>query len=56
VVSEVYAPEFESGIRYDDPALAIEWPIQPSVVSDKDLDWKAVKDRIGEFDFGFRVR
>ena len=56
VVSAVYAPEFESGIRYDDPALAIEWPIQPSVVSDKDLDWKAVKDRIGEFDFGFRVR
>ena len=56
VVSAVYAPEFESGIRYDDPALAIEWPRQPSVVSDKDLDWKAVKDRIGEFDFGFRVR
>ena len=56
VVSAVYAPEFESGIRYDDPALAIEWPIQPSVISDKDLAWKGVKDRIGEFDFGFRLR
>ena len=56
VVSEVYAPELESGIRYDDPALAIEWPIRPSVVSDKDQAWKAVKDRIGEFDFGFSVR
>lgn len=37
MVTEFYAPEMERGIRYNDPALAIEWPIEPVVVSDKDL-------------------
>ena len=39
VVSAVYALDHESGIRYDDPTLAIEWPLVPRVLSDKDLAW-----------------
>ena len=31
-----YAPEFEGGIRYDDPALQIQWPLLVTDVSDKD--------------------
>lgn len=53
VVSAVYAPEKESGIRYDDPALKIEWPIEPSVLSDKDQAWEQVKERMEEFDAGY---
>jgi dTDP-4-dehydrorhamnose 3,5-epimerase len=38
-VTAAYAPGAEIGIRYDDPALGIEWPIAPSTVSEKDLAW-----------------
>jgi dTDP-4-dehydrorhamnose 3,5-epimerase len=39
-VSEFYAPEAERGVRWDDPAIAIQWPIpEPSEVSDKDASW-----------------
>ena len=36
LVDEFYAPELERGIRYDDPSFGIEWPLQPTVISDKD--------------------
>jgi dTDP-4-dehydrorhamnose 3,5-epimerase len=36
LVDEFYAPEFERGIRYDDPSFGIEWPLQPTVISEKD--------------------
>jgi len=53
VVSTVYAVEHESGIRYDDPTLAIEWPRIPTSMSDKDLSWGQVLSRIDEFDSRF---
>ena len=53
VISEVYSPNNESGIRFDDPALGIEWPIEPSVVSDKDLAWKPLGTRMEEINDGF---
>lgn len=37
--SHPYTPEAEGGIRFDDPALAIDWPVPPSEVSDKDRSW-----------------
>lgn len=38
-VDNVYTPQAEAGIRWNDPALNIEWPIDPQAVlaSDKDL-------------------
>ena len=38
-VSELYAPECERGIRYDDPAIGIEWPLGIELVSEKDAAW-----------------
>jgi dTDP-4-dehydrorhamnose 3,5-epimerase len=38
-VSAFYAPEHERGLRYDDPAFGIEWPIDVQVISDKDRQW-----------------
>jgi dTDP-4-dehydrorhamnose 3,5-epimerase len=38
-VGEFYTPSAEGGLRYSDPRLAIEWPLPPSEISDKDRDW-----------------
>ena len=38
-VGEFYTPGAERGIRWDDLALGIAWPIPVSVVSDKDAAW-----------------
>jgi dTDP-4-dehydrorhamnose 3,5-epimerase len=35
-VDELYAPEHERIVRYDDPRFGIQWPEAPKVVSDKD--------------------
>ena len=45
-VDNVYAPQAEAGIRWDDPALGIEWPIDPAKVltSEKDLRQPLLKD------------
>jgi len=45
-VDNVYAPQAEAGIRWDDPELAIEWPIDFTLVktSEKDLKQPFLKD------------
>jgi dTDP-4-dehydrorhamnose 3,5-epimerase len=35
-VSEFYTPEAEKGLLWNDPFFAIEWPIEPIVISEKD--------------------
>lgn len=35
-VTEFYTPGSERGIRYDDPAFGIQWPVDIEVVSEKD--------------------
>lgn len=39
LTSAPYTPDCERGIRFDDPALGIEWPLEPTVVSAKDRSW-----------------
>ena len=45
-VDNVYAPQAEAGIRWNDPALGIEWPVYPAEVltSEKDLKQPLLKD------------
>lgn len=38
-VSHPYTPGAEGGVRFDDPAFAIRWPLPVSVISDKDAAW-----------------
>lgn len=38
-VSEFYAPQAEAGARYNDPAFAIEWPMEITMISEKDASW-----------------
>ncbi len=44
-----YSPDVQSGLRYDDADLGIEWPLPVSVVSPRDLDlpgWAAARDEL----------
>lgn len=47
-VDNVYAPQAEAGICWNDPELAIEWPIDPQEVltSEKDLQQPLLKDAV----------
>jgi dTDP-4-dehydrorhamnose 3,5-epimerase len=36
LVDEFYSPEHERGVRWNDPRFNIRWPLEPSVVSEKD--------------------
>lgn len=42
MVSAAYAPQAEGGVRYDDPAFGITWPLPISVISEKDAAWPDV--------------
>jgi len=45
-VSEHYAPDHEAGIRFDDPQLAIDWPLPPTgaILSTKDRALPLLRD------------
>lgn len=43
-VSAPYAPGAEAGLRHDDPAFAIAWPLPVSAISDKDASWPDFED------------
>lgn len=39
LMGEFYTPGLDGGLRYDDPAFGIQWPLPVSVISDRDLAW-----------------
>lgn len=39
LISAPYQPDFARGIRHDDPAFRIAWPLPVSEISEKDLKW-----------------
>ena len=43
LVGEFYTPGCERGVRYDDPAIGIEWPLPVTVISDKDRSWPLIE-------------
>jgi dTDP-4-dehydrorhamnose 3,5-epimerase len=38
-ISEYYASETATGVRYNDPKLGIQWPLAVADLSDKDAKW-----------------
>lgn len=42
--TDVYSPEHDAGVRWNDPALGIKWPVADALVSDKDRIAPLFKD------------
>ncbi len=42
-VSHFYTPAAEGGIRWNDPDIGVQWPMEPTVISEKDRQWPDVK-------------
>jgi dTDP-4-dehydrorhamnose 3,5-epimerase len=38
-VSQFYTPACERGIRWNDPAFGVRWPVEVQVISQKDSSW-----------------
>jgi dTDP-4-dehydrorhamnose 3,5-epimerase len=51
-VDKEYAPSSERGVRWDDPELAVEWPIRDPIVSEKDAALPFLKEAENNFSYG----
>lgn len=50
--TNVYSPEHDRGVKYNDPAIGIEWPeIGEFIVSDKDNAQMLLADIVHEFNY-----
>ena len=43
LISEFYEPAAASGVRHDDPAFNISWPLPVAVISQRDTSWAEFK-------------
>ncbi len=43
-VDNIYAPDHEGGLIYNDPDVNIDWPIDNPLVSDKDKKWPTINE------------
>lgn len=39
LISEFYHPESAGGLRWDDPFFAVDWPVRPTAMNDRDRTW-----------------
>jgi dTDP-4-dehydrorhamnose 3,5-epimerase len=44
LISNFYEPAAASGLRFDDPDVAIDWPAGPQCIAEKDLGWPGLAD------------
>ncbi|MFK8077283.1 MAG: dTDP-4-dehydrorhamnose 3,5-epimerase [Granulosicoccus sp.] len=44
MVSGAYTPACERGLRHDDPALNINWPLPANHISEKDASWSLLEN------------
>ena len=45
LISQFYTPHASTGVRYNDPAFSINWPLMPTAMSERDRTWPLVKQR-----------
>lgn len=43
-VTDYYSPEHDAGVRWNDPDLAIAWPVEEAIVSEKDRNAPLFRD------------
>lgn len=40
MMGEMFDASCAAGVRWDDPAFAVEWPIEPKIISDRDATYQ----------------
>jgi dTDP-4-dehydrorhamnose 3,5-epimerase len=45
-MSAAHAPEYAGGVRWNDPLLAIDWPVIDPILSDRDKEWSLLPAHI----------
>jgi dTDP-4-dehydrorhamnose 3,5-epimerase len=53
LTSESHKPNSEGGLRYDDPMLAVDWPLSAQVISQRDTAWRLISEM--EDELGVRM-
>jgi len=48
-LSAPFSPAHEGGVRWDDPALGIAWPVSEPITSPRDAEWPLFKDFLSSF-------
>ena len=48
-VDNYYAPEYEGSVRWNDPDLGIDWPLNTPILSEKDSKAKSFKEFIEKY-------
>jgi len=43
MASAYYAPAAASGLRFDDPAFGVQWPLAATVLSEQDRNWPLIE-------------
>jgi len=43
-MSKIYQPEYVRGIKWNDDAFNISWPLEPTIISKKDQSWEFFKN------------
>ncbi len=49
-VTEFYTPQYEGGVRYNDPKIEIEWPLEVTDISKKDNEWSYLDENFKGID------
>ena len=50
---QLYAPQLEGNIRWDDPQIKIDWPFEPTILADKDKNAPTLKERVERNELNF---
>jgi dTDP-4-dehydrorhamnose 3,5-epimerase len=46
MASEFYTPSAGRGVRFNDPAFSIQWPLAVTAVSEQDRNWPLIKQEV----------
>jgi dTDP-4-dehydrorhamnose 3,5-epimerase len=39
LITEFYHPESVAGVRWNDPSFGVRWPVEPTVMNERDRSW-----------------